>query len=98
MTSYGFPGLRWTYRRRPDFDTCPHCDARLRWVYDGARWYPCDYEPVLCLLDGGDDFVIKRGTVVRTARIWRHWMIFERPPVRAYRPHKYTCRGNYESE
>lgn len=96
MTSYGIPAqepLYRRYRRRPDISACPRCASLLRWRSDGVYWYPCDPEPVLCVLEGGTDRVIKRRQLIETAIIWRPGIMYKTAPVLACRPHNYTCGG-----
>ncbi|MBR2343006.1 MAG: hypothetical protein IKA64_01990 [Clostridia bacterium] len=81
------------HRHREDFNSCPHCEAPLRWIYDGERWLPCDEEPVLFVMHptGRVNLVYEKKVIEKCLLYRKGDRRCEGKPLWAYRQHYYTC-------
>ena len=86
-----FQKIRLRYSRRMDSSFCADCLASIKWVFDGAYWYPCDREPVLFWPDCGNDAVLYRGQLLTRALLYQPGLNKEEPPLTGHRPHYFTC-------
>ena len=88
------PEIWKTHKRKGEFNVCPHCNAPLRWIYDGLDWYSCDKEPVLFMLHPQG-----KCTVLYKREIYTNALIYKKgdkrfngiQPLQGNIPHYYTC-------
>ena len=90
------------YRRRPQWQVCPNCNAGIRWIYCDGSWVPCDEAPVMYVSDAGSDLVFCRRTPRSKAKILNTAEDFEKALLAGeavntcgFVPHVFTCREKH---
>lgn len=58
--------------KREDWEQCPLCGERLKWVYDGIYWIPCDIKPLLFKWDLDGKFaIVKQRELIEGCEIYK---------------------------
>ena len=89
-----FTPLIWKkHKRRDNENNCPHCQAPIKWIYDGFDWFPCDKEPVLFAMHPTG-----RLTLIHERKELSNCLLYVKgdprtvaPPLWGYQQHYYTC-------
>lgn len=82
-----------THKQRGDFNECPHCGKRLKWIFDGIEWLPCDSEPVLFVMhpQGKNTLVYHRELIDRCLLFDKRDKRTHGANLTGHRQHYYTC-------
>ena len=80
----------WLKHKYREDDFCPLCGGKLKWVYDGDVWIPCDSAPVLFRFEKGG-----RVQIVKNRQIYSGCELFKgggNGYIRGLLPHVYSCQ------